>query len=380
MLTENQEKYLLKIPADKTVRIVAYDPKISGIVQDIKNRIANAGINLEVKFMGASALEISGQGDIDLYIFCSEKDFQIYFPKLEEIFGPKVQGITITKWQLEVEGHEIEMYLTDPNTPSMQEQIKVFDILKNDPLLLKEYEEIKSSANGQTFREYMKIKYEFFNRILGVSTEPKSLAKQVNKIIVEWAKENQKIVVAIDGYTGIGKTTLLNNLVELNSDIVAVNRDDFLLPREVVREKLTKAEDRSKVFELEVNDNEKLKNFVNIFRNSDEIKKIDTYDGVSGKVNIPKTFDFSKKIMVVEGVFMFHPQLSLNKLWDKRIYLEGDIEKIDERRIKREKERWGKGYLPETHPDSYFRQVIIGLKRYIELYKPNEIADFVLKV
>ena len=380
MLTENQEKYLLKIPTYKIVRIVPYDPKISGIVQEIKNKIANAGINLEVKFMGASALQISGQGDIDLYIFCPEKDFQIYVPKLEEIFGPKVQGISIIKWQLEKGGHEVEMYLTDPNTPSMQEQTKVFEILKNDPLLLEEYEEIKSSANGESFREYMKRKYEFFNRILGVSSEPKILAQQVNKIITEWAKEKSKLVIAIDGYTGIGKTTLLNNIATLNPDTIPVNRDDFLLPREIMQEKLAKAEDRSKIFELEACDDIKLEDFVNRFRNSNEKYQIDTYDGVSGNINIPKTYDFSKKIMVVEGVFMFHPQSPLSKLWDKRIYLEGDIEKIDERRVKREKERWGKDYFPETHPDSYFRQVIIGLKRYIELYKPNEIADFVLKV
>ena len=77
---------------------------------------------------------------------------------------------------------------------------------------------------------------------------------------------------------------------------------------------------------------------------------------------------------------MFHPELPLNKLWDKRIYLEGDIEKIDERRIKREKEKWDKDYFPETHPDSHFRQVTIGLKRYIELCKPNKIADLVIKM
>lgn len=168
MLTESQEKYLQKIPIDKIVKIISYDPKIPGIVQDIKNKITNAGINLEVKFMGASALGISGQGDIDLYVSCPENNFQICLPKLEEIFGPKVQGITIVKWQLEKEGHEIEIYLTDPNTPSMQEQIKVFEILKNDPLLLREYEEIKSSADGKSFREYMKRKYEFFNKILNV--------------------------------------------------------------------------------------------------------------------------------------------------------------------------------------------------------------------
>lgn len=210
--------------------------------------------------------------------------------------------------------------------------------------------------------------------------EPKLLAQKINGVISIWAKDKPKLVVAIDGYTGIGKTTLLNNLAELNSNIIPVNRDDFLLSRKVIEEKLSKSNDRSKIFELEVCDDKKLENLVAAFRKKVDHLKIDTYDPILGEVSNPKDFDLSKNIMAVEGVFMFHPKSSLNKLWDKRIYLEGDTDKIDERRIRREKEKWGKDYFPETHPDSYFRQVIIGLKRYIELYKPEKIADFVLKV
>lgn len=204
---------------------------------------------------------------------------------------------------------------------------------------------------------------------------------KIEESLDKWLEGKDKIVVAIDGYTGIGKTTILNKLAEINPEIVPVNRDDFLLPREVVREKLAKAEDRSKVFELEVNDNKKLEDFINAFKRGEVSEyEINTFDPVSGEVNIPKSYDFSKKIMIVEGVFMFHPKLPLNKIWDKRIYLEGDIKKIDERRIKREKEKWGKDYFPETHPDSHFKQVTTGLKRYIELYKPNEIADLVVEI
>lgn len=206
------------------------------------------------------------------------------------------------------------------------------------------------------------------------------LSEKANEAINAWASDSDKLIIAIDGYTGVGKTTLLDNLVKLNPDILAVNRDDFMLPRKIVHEKIANSEDRSKVFELEVIDSPKLTDFITAFKNTNTLYNINTYDGVSGEVSISKTFDFSKKIMAIEGVFMFHPELPHNKFWDKRIYLEGDITKIAERRIKREKERWGKDYFPETHPDSYFKQVCIALDRYIASHHPEKSADLVLRV
>lgn len=205
------------------------------------------------------------------------------------------------------------------------------------------------------------------------------LAREVNKNIKKWMKERNGIVIAIDGYTGVGKTTLLNELAKLNPDILSVHRDDFMLSRKKVARKLTKAEDKSKVWEFKACDNRKLKKLICTFKKGKQSSyAVDTYDCISGEVTIRKVFDFTKKIMVIEGVFMFHPKFPLNALWDKRIYLKGDLTKIDKRRIKREKKRWGKNYFPETHPDSYLRQVTIGLKRYITTCKPEKIADVVL--
>src|ERR1035437_3931513 len=113
--------------------------------------------------------------------------------------------------------------------------------------------------------------------------EPKFLAEKINKEISMWAKDVPKMVVAIDGYTGIGKTTLLNNLVALNANIIPVNRDDFLFSREIVKEKFAKASDHSRVFEFEVCDNKKLEKFVNAYKNSDVLYEVGIFDDISGE-------------------------------------------------------------------------------------------------
>lgn len=169
MLTSDQEKYLLAIPEDKKVKIYPFDPKVrdiaNEIIQKIKKEVAP---NLEVLFMGASALGIAGQGDLDIYILCSPKNFDKYLPELEKIFGePFKKNPNFIEWGFEKYGHEVQLYLTNPNTESMQEQIQLFNRLKNDSALLEEYENLKLSMDKQSFQEYQRKKYEFYNQTLG---------------------------------------------------------------------------------------------------------------------------------------------------------------------------------------------------------------------
>ncbi len=168
MLTSSQEKYLQKIPENQTVSIKPFDPKAKGVASDIIAEIKQIVPKLKVLFMGAAALGIAGQNDLDLYILCPEKDFAKYLSKLEEHFGKRVQGISIIKWEFTRGGFPVELYLTDPETPLMKEQIQLFELLKSDPILRKEYEQIKLDSEGISFREYMRRKYEFFNRVLGL--------------------------------------------------------------------------------------------------------------------------------------------------------------------------------------------------------------------
>jgi len=166
MLTPNQEKYLLTIPEDKVIIIKPFDPKVKKAAQEIISKIKETLPEAEILFMGASALEIAGQNDIDMTILANG-EFERHSNSLENLFGKPVKSNpTLIKWEFVQDGFEVELYLNDVISPVLQEQIDTFNLLKNSPELLEEYEQIKLKSDGLLFREYMRRKYEFFNRIL----------------------------------------------------------------------------------------------------------------------------------------------------------------------------------------------------------------------
>ncbi len=207
--------------------------------------------------------------------------------------------------------------------------------------------------------------------------QPEELAREANEKIKEWVKGKDKLVVAIDGYTGVGKTTLLNNLVKLNHDILPVHWDDFLMSDKEFEEKLKKDPERAKICKSSHTDHAKIEKLITIFRISNEPYCTNIFNPDTKEMDTPIEYDFSKKILIIDGVFMFHPKL-LDHLWDKRIYLDGNINDIDRRRVVREKARWGDKYFSETHPDSLFRKLTIALKQYRKEYLPEQQADLVL--
>src|SRR3989344_6875430 len=166
MLTPNQEKYLQTIPDYKLAKIKPFDPKVQEVGNAIVQKIKEVLPDLEVLFMGASALGIAGQNDIDLNVLSTPTEYPKYLPLLEELFGkPTKANPNLVKWEFVEGGFEVELYLTDKDSTSLREQIKTFEILRDDTGLAKEYEKIKLESDGLSFREYMRRKYEFFNKI-----------------------------------------------------------------------------------------------------------------------------------------------------------------------------------------------------------------------
>ena len=167
MLTKDEESYLNKIPEDKIVNINPFDNRIIKTADEITASIIKIYPNLEIKHMGASALEISGQNDIDIYVFSDPIDFDKYLLGLTKLFGkPLHVHEKFIEWQFTKNGFDIEFYLTSKDSETMKKQIEVFKILRNDKNLLKGYEELKEGMNGKSFKEYQRKKYEFYHKIL----------------------------------------------------------------------------------------------------------------------------------------------------------------------------------------------------------------------
>ena len=149
------------------------------IVKKIKSRFPN----LEVLFMGSAALGISGQRDIDIYALADPDDFGKYLPTFEKMFGEldkqgKYIEKTFVEWKFNKDGYEIEVYLTEPP----DRQIKVYEILRSNNKLLKEYEDLKLSFDGKSYKDYQRTKYEFYNRILPTNTKG-FLGKEIKVIM-----------------------------------------------------------------------------------------------------------------------------------------------------------------------------------------------------
>ncbi len=165
MIQESEEKYLATL-SDKTIIVVSFDPRVQEVAKEIIDELKLVLPDLTIHFGGAAALGIAGQNDIDINILSTPEEYGKYSPIIEKIFGePKRRGTSI-KWEFIKDGFEVELYLTDKNSPNLQRQIKVFNILLENKELRDQYEQTKLPYGPIDFKEYMRKKFEFFNKIL----------------------------------------------------------------------------------------------------------------------------------------------------------------------------------------------------------------------
>lgn len=170
MLTANQIGYLNTIPKDKIAKVVPFDSATQAVAQELISEIKSVLPRAEIFYIGSSKLGIAGKNDIDMTVMANG-NFDEYHKVMEQIYG-KPQHINIgnkyIKWELTRNNFPVELHLNDVVTPNFQEQLDTQKILENDTALRKEYEQLKIESNGLSWRHYMKRKYEFWNKILGI--------------------------------------------------------------------------------------------------------------------------------------------------------------------------------------------------------------------
>ncbi|MBI2065008.1 MAG: GrpB family protein [Candidatus Yanofskybacteria bacterium] len=171
MIKESQEKYLASLPDGKVIEVKPFDPRVREVAESLMAQIKEALPDADLHFGGAAALEIAGQNDIDISILYDPADFDHYLSTLEKLFGkpsrtgtsPKNKSV---KWEFKKDGFEVELYISLKSSPVSQEQIKVFELLSKNEGLRDAYEQTKLPYGQIDFKEYVRKKYEFFNKIL----------------------------------------------------------------------------------------------------------------------------------------------------------------------------------------------------------------------
>ncbi|MHB1316515.1 MAG: GrpB family protein [Minisyncoccota bacterium] len=168
MIKESQEKYLATHPDGEVVIIKPFDPQIRIIAENIIGTLRKNLPDLEIFFGGAAALEIAGQNDIDINILATVEEYDIYSPIINSIFGePYRRGSSSITWKFVISDFDVDLHLANKNSPIIQEQIKVFSILSQNKKLKEEYERVKLPYGPIDYKEYMRKKYTFFNKVLG---------------------------------------------------------------------------------------------------------------------------------------------------------------------------------------------------------------------
>ncbi|MGE5540922.1 MAG: uridine kinase family protein [Bacillota bacterium] len=205
--------------------------------------------------------------------------------------------------------------------------------------------------------------------------------EQLRSHITQW-RQNPRAIIGIEGYSGAGKTTLVDQFASVDASILPIHLDDFIRPWSE-REKLLIQPhvNQSEVFQTKWYQYDLLYKLLDTYKKGAHSTFTATlYDFNTHTLSRTCIFDLTKDMILLEGIFLFQHKLALNSKIDKRVFLKIDHSIGDARRINRERERWGNDYLGEDHPDSYVHIYKKAYAEYLLAENPERQADLVISV
>ena len=170
LLMQSPKDYLYSfVYSDNSkVEIRRFDPRSVAAAEKLIKKLKRLCPGITVVLIGSVGLGIDGRGDIDLCACAAKTKLPVYYRRITKNFGKPVKiRSEFRQWEFERNGFPVELYLSNTKDQRFKEQVRLFNLLKNNPAYLREYQSIKRLMNHGSEREYVLRRMEFFNRISG---------------------------------------------------------------------------------------------------------------------------------------------------------------------------------------------------------------------
>lgn len=209
----------------------------------------------------------------------------------------------------------------------------------------------------------------------------RKIIERIIDLIDQWSKEKpeKKLIIGIDGLSGIGKTTIANEIARKKFNISVVHLDYFMNSSEKRHQAIEKFGDNLQMYENYWYDLKKFKKLISDFRNPGSEKKFvftnDCYQRNKG----PKKpqIDLLNAALLVDGIFISDKKM-FNMCFDETILLTLDDEYIAKRRklrfvINHPGEKYDKDRYIKNNFDNVWED-------YLKMWQPMKNSSIILNI
>ncbi len=203
------------------------------------------------------------------------------------------------------------------------------------------------------------------------------LLKRLASAILEKQKDSP-LFVGIDGVDASGKTTLaeelVNELKESGRQIILASIDGFHCPKSI---RYSKGENSPEGYYFDSFDYKAVVNVLLEPLSSDTLqytRAVFDYR-TNSKVVSPVQTATKDSILIMEGIFLFRPELL--RYWDIKIFVDADFKITVDRAIRRDDEREKIGAKQDII-NKYKKRYIPAQQIYFKNVKPKEKADIII--
>jgi uridine kinase len=210
------------------------------------------------------------------------------------------------------------------------------------------------------------------------ASQPRDALRMIDAVLECKSRARCRLILGIDGYPGIGKTTFASALAAQRRDATTINLDDFLVQSGKVCSLLRQRDVSAERLAEGLHRTQTVTKLVSAFRRSRRSFRYLAYSPSTGRCDRPRRIRLLKPLLIAEGVFSLHPR-GLHGLWDIKVFLKGRYARADKRYRRRARLAWGSD-IPRSSPRSAIGVLRTAYKRYVRDARPDQHADIVVDV